>query len=240
MLDFKNWQERTKLLVGDNYKKFADAHVLVVGLGGVGGIAAEMICRAGVGRLTIVDSDTICETNLNRQIYTLTSNIGKSKAEILGEKLKSINPKLELKVINLYVNQVIVQEILTSDKFNYIVDAIDTLSPKVQLLFHSVKLGLKVVSSMGAGGKLDPTMVSVADISQTHDCPLARILRKRLHRLGVYEGVKAIFSPEKIIDGSVKLVESENKKTTLGTISYLPSIFGIYASWVVLNDLMNY
>lgn len=239
MLDFKNWQERTKLLVGRDFTKLQNAHVLIVGIGGVGGIAAEMICRAGVGKITIVDSDEINVTNLNRQIYTLTTNIGNHKVDVLGEKLKLINPELNLNVLNMYVTEETIVEILNSEKFDYVVDAIDTLSPKVQLLVQCSRRGLKVVSSMGAGGKLDPTLVSVADISETHDCPLARILRKRLHRFGVYKGIKAVFSPEKIVESSVILVESGNKKTTLGTISYLPSIFGIYASWVVISDLFK-
>lgn len=239
MLDLKNWQERTKLLVGRDFTKLQNAHILIVGIGGVGGIAAEMICRAGVGKMTIVDSDEINVTNLNRQIYTLTTNIGKSKVDVLGKKLKLINPELNLNVLNMYVTEETIVEILNSEKFDYVVDAIDTLSPKVQLLVQCSRRGLKVVSSMGAGGKLDPTLVSVADISETHDCPLARILRKRLHRFGVYRGIKAVFSPEKIVESSVILVESGNKKTTLGTISYLPSIFGIYASWVVISDLLN-
>lgn len=239
MLDLKNWQERTKLLVGRDFTKLQNAHILIVGIGGVGGIAAEMICRAGVGKMTIVDSDEINVTNLNRQIYTLTTNIGKSKVDVLGKKLKLINPELNLNVLNMYVTEETIVEILNSEKFDYVVDAIDTLSPKVQLLVQCSRRGLKVVSSMGAGGKLDPTLVSVADISETHDCPLARILRKRLHRFGVYKGIKSVFSPEKIVESSVILVESGNKKTTLGTISYLPSIFGIYASWVVISDLLN-
>lgn len=232
------WFDRTELLIGDRYSVLKNSNVLVVGLGGVGGIAAEMLCRAGVGNLTIVDSDVVCESNLNRQVYTL-QDLGKSKSEVLAEKLLNINKNLIVNPINSFIKDDEMLDLLKSQSFDYVVDAIDTLSPKVFLLYHSVSLGFNIVSSMGAGGKLDPSKVEVADISKSHDCPLARIVRKRLHRLGVRKGIKVVFSPEKIIESSLQFIESQNKKTTLGTISYLPTVFGIYASWVVINDLLK-
>ncbi|MBN2893137.1 MAG: tRNA threonylcarbamoyladenosine dehydratase [Bacteroidales bacterium] len=234
-----DWQERTKLLLGDKHQKLVVSNVLVVGVGGVGGVVAEMLCRAGVGKITIVDGDKIDITNLNRQIFTSVSSVDKSKAYVLGEKLLSINSDLELIVIDKYIKDYEMVDLLKSDKFDYVVDAIDTLSPKVSLINSCFQLGLNIVSSMGSGGKLNPSLVEVADISKSYNCPLARIVRKRLHGLGVRSGVKVVFSPEKRVETSLKFVEQENKKTTLGTISYMPSIFGIYAAWVVIDDLTN-
>ena len=233
-----DWQERTKLLIGDRLERLSDSRVLVVGLGGVGAVAAEMLCRAGVGNMTIVDGDTIHETNLNRQIFTRRSLIGKSKALVLKEKFLDINPNLEVTAIDRFIKDDEMIDILKSEDFDYIVDAIDTISPKVFLLYHSHKLGLRTISSMGAGGRLDPSKVQVADISKSYNCPLARLVRKRLHRLGVYKGIKAVFSSEKIIDSSLMFVNETNKKTTLGTISYMPAIFGIYLASEVIRDLM--
>jgi len=238
-MDNLDWQERTKILLGEKHDILASSNVLVVGLGGVGGIAAEMICRAGVGKMTIVDGDTINITNLNRQIFTNINNVDKPKAEVLAEKLLSINPELQLNVINSFIKDEQMIDLLKSQPFDYVVDAIDTLSPKVFLIYHSITLGLPIVSSMGAGGKLNPSLVQVNDISRSHDCPLARIVRKRLHRLGIHNGIKVVFSPEKSQKESLLFVDMENKKSTLGTISYLPTIFGIYASWVVIDDIIK-
>ncbi len=232
-----DWQERTKLLLGEKHDKLTSANVLIIGLGGVGGIATEMLCRAGVDSLTIVDSDTIHKTNLNRQIFTSSLNIDKPKTEILGKKLLEINPTLNLNIIHKFVKDEDIPDLLSAEKYDYVVDAIDTLSPKVKLIYHSLNLGLKIVSSMGAGGKMNPTLVQVADISKSHDCPLARFVRKKLHKRGIRTGFKVVFSPEKIDKQNLLFIDEENKKTTLGTISYLPSIFGIYAAWVVIDDL---
>jgi tRNA A37 threonylcarbamoyladenosine dehydratase len=226
-------------LLGEKHNILKNSNVLVAGLGGVGGICAEMICRAGVGKMTIVDSDFINISNLNRQIYTTNQNIGKQKALELGQKLKSINPDLELTIITEYLKDDSIIHLIENNKFDYVVDAIDTIAPKVYLIYYAVKNNLKLVSSMGAGGKLDPTMVRVDDISKSHDCQLARIVRKRLHRLGVRDGFKVVYSPEKRDISTLQFIEAENKKTTLGTISYIPAIFGIYCSWVVINGIIN-
>ncbi len=235
----RDWQERTRILLGDDLDKLTQAKILVVGLGGVGGIATEMLCRAGVGNLTIVDGDTVHESNLNRQIYTTYGVVGQPKTEVLGRLLQQINPDLKLTKIQSFIKDDEMIDLLKSEKFDYVVDAIDTLSPKVFLLYHSVKLGLRVVSSMGAGGKLDASLVQVADISKSHDCPLARIVRKRLHRLGIYKGIKVIFSPEHISEHAILEINQQNKKTTHGTISYLPNIFGIYAAQTVIWEIIN-
>ena len=190
------WQERTELLLGsDNLERLRRAHVLVVGLGGVGAYAAEMMVRAGVGNLTIADADVLGESNINRQLVALRSTIGMPKTEVLAARLLDINPEVNLTVINEYLRDERPFEMLDSQKFDFVVDAIDTLSPKIHLITGAVRRGLPLVSSMGAGGKLDPTKVEVADISKTHHDPLAHALRKRLHREGVRSGFTAVFSP---------------------------------------------
>jgi len=233
-----DWLSRTELLLGaDGLNKLKTSNVLIVGLGGVGGYAAEMICRAGVGKMTIVDGDTIHTTNLNRQLLALGSTDGKAKAMVMAERLKDINPGLEVTVINEYIRDERMTEILDSG-FSYTVDAIDTLSPKVFLIYHAVMKEIPVVSSMGAGGKFDPTRIVISDISETTDCSLARILRKRLHRLGIRNGVTAVYSSEAIDKSKVVPANGEkNKASIVGTISYMPAAFGIACASVVICDL---
>jgi len=233
-----NWLSRTELLIGAvKLKKLKSASVLVVGLGGVGAYAAEMICRAGIGSMTIVDGDTIHASNRNRQLPALKSTEGKSKAEVMRTRLYDINPDLNLTVVNEYIRDERMIEVLDAG-FDYVVDAIDTLSPKVFLIYHSLQKKYPVVSSMGSGGKFDPLKIEIADISDTTDCNLARILRKRLHKLGVREGFTAVYSPEttdktKIVPSSVE----RNKASIVGTISYMPAAFGIACASVVIRDL---
>jgi tRNA A37 threonylcarbamoyladenosine dehydratase len=233
-----DWLSRTELLLGaDGLNKLKTSNVLIVGLGGVGGYAAEMICRAGVGKMTIVDGDTIHTTNLNRQLLALGSTDGKAKAMVMAERLKDINPGLEVTVISEYIRDERMKEILDSG-FSYTVDAIDTLSPKVFLIYHAVMKKIPVVSSMGAGGKFDPTRIVISDISETTDCSLARILRKRLHRLGIRNGVTAVYSSEAIDKSKVVPANGEkNKASIVGTISYMPAAFGIACASVVIRDL---
>jgi tRNA A37 threonylcarbamoyladenosine dehydratase len=235
MLD---WLSRTELLLGeDGLNKLKASNVLIVGLGGVGGYAAEMICRAGVGKMTIVDGDTIHTTNRNRQLLALKSTDSKAKALVMAERLKDINPGLDVTVINEYIRDERMTEILDSG-FSYVVDAIDTLSPKVFLIYHAVMKKIPVVSSMGAGGKFDPTRIAVSDISETTDCSLARILRKRLHRLGIRDGVTAVYSSEAIDKSRVIPATGEkNKASIIGTISYMPAAFGVACASVVIRDL---
>ncbi len=232
------WLTRTELILGsEGLMKLKTSNVLIVGLGGVGAYAAEMICRAGVGSMTIVDGDTIHLTNLNRQLPALKSTEGLEKAIVMGKRLKDINPGLNLTVIPEYIKDDRMNEILDTG-FGYVVDAIDTLSPKVFLIYHSVQKKLPIVSSMGAGGKFDPLKICIADISESAGCKLARILRKRLHRLGVREGVTAVFSPEEVDKSKINVISGErNKASVVGTISYMPAAFGIACASVVIRDL---
>jgi tRNA A37 threonylcarbamoyladenosine dehydratase len=235
-----SWLERTELLLGaDKLGILKNANILVVGLGGVGAYAAEMLCRAGIGKLTIVDGDVVEESNRNRQLPALMSTTGQSKAEILAKRFHDINPKIELTVVNDFIRDEKTIELLESQPFDYVVDAIDTLSPKVFLIKHCIQLGLKVVSSLGAGGKLDPSKVQVADISKSYNCKLGRMMRKRLSKLGIKKGFKVVFSPEEVKENAIRLEEGQNKKSTVGTISYMPPLFGCFVASVVINDLLD-
>ncbi len=232
--------ERTELLIGaEALERLKEAHVLVVGLGGVGAYAAEMLCRSGVGKMTLVDADTVSESNLNRQLVALNSTLGKPKAEVLSQRLKDINPNVDLVCINEYLRDERLFEVLQMTHYDYVVDAIDTLSPKFQLVGYCAKEGIRVVSSMGSGGKSDPSQIQVGDISTSFNCPLARMLRKRLHKLGIYEGVAVVFSPEQTPPQAVCEERSENKRTNIGTLSYMPAIFGCFAASVVIRELIG-
>lgn len=235
-----SWKARTQLLIGEEaIARLSNAHVLVAGLGGVGAYAAEQLVRAGVGQLTVVDGDKVNPTNRNRQLPALISTTGRPKTEVMAERLLDINPDLKLIVIQEYIKDQRMIDILETG-YDYVVDAIDTLSPKVYLIYHTMRLGMPLISSMGAGGKFDPSQVKVVDISQTNNCKLAYYMRKRLHKLGIWSGFKAVFSPEEVSRQSVELSEGEiNKKSTVGTISYMPAIFGCFCAAGVLEDLLK-
>ena len=235
-----NWLERTELLLGaEKLELLRKAHVLVVGLGGVGAYAAEMIARAGVGRMTLADADTVGLTNLNRQLLALHSTVGRPKAEVLAERLRDINPAIELTVVNRYIKDEETYTLLDAARYDYVVDCIDTLSPKLALIAAALERKMPLVSSMGAGAKVDPTQLEIKDISKTHHCPLAHMLRKRLHKIGIYKGFRAVFSPEPIREGAMILSEEQNKKSQVGTISYIPALFGIGCASVVIRDLIG-
>ena len=235
-----NWLERTELLLGSQkLELLRKANVLVVGVGGVGAYAAEMIVRSGVGRMTIADADRVSESNINRQLVALHSTIGREKCDILAERLKDINPDLQLTVVNRFIKDDETDALLDSSNFDYVVDAIDTLSPKLALIKGSLDRGIPIVSSMGAGAKTDPTLMEIKDISKTHHCPLAHMLRKRLHKIGIRRGFKAVFSPEAVREGAMILCEEQNKKSNVGTISYIPALFGIGCASVVIRGLVG-
>ena len=231
-----NWKQRTELLLGeDKMARLQSAHVLVVGLGGVGAYAAEMICRAGVGRMTIVDADTVQITNLNRQLPAMHSTLGMFKADVLEARFKDINPDLELKVLPVFLN---IPDLLDADEYDFIVDAIDTLSPKCYLIYHALQRRIKIVSSMGAGAKSDITQVRFADLWDTYHCGLSKAVRKRLQKMGVKRKVPVVFSTEQADPKAVLLTDDEmNKKSTCGTVSYMPAVFGCYLAEYVIKRL---
>ncbi|CDN32833.1 Molybdopterin biosynthesis protein MoeB [Mucinivorans hirudinis] len=234
-----SWQERTELLLSDKIELLRSANVLVVGLGGVGAYAAEMVARAGVGRMTIVDGDVVSPTNINRQLVALQSTVGAAKADILAARLRDINPDLELTSLKIYVKDELTDELLDRERFDFVVDAIDTLAPKAALIEGALRRGFPLVSSMGAGAKTDPTRVEIKDISKTHHCPLAHMLRKRLHKMGIRKGFKAVFSAEQVREGAMILCEEQNKKSNVGTISYMPAVFGCAAASIVIRSLLG-
>lgn len=226
------------MLGEDRMNYLSGCHVLVVGLGGVGAYAAEQLCRAGIGKMTIVDADTVNESNLNRQLPALRSTIGRPKAEVVAQRLLDINPELELMVHNEFIRDERTEAILDETNYQFVVDAIDSLSPKVFLLYHALRRQIPVVSSMGAGAKTDPSQVRIADISKTQNCALAKAVRKRLRTLGVNKGIAAVFSTEMANPDAVIEVDDEQcKRTTTGTISYMPALFGCFLSAHVLRNI---
>mgnify|MGYP005831379563 CR=1 FL=1 len=233
------WQQRTELLLGeDKMLRLRNSHVLVVGLGGVGAYAAEMICRAGVGRMTIVDADTVQITNLNRQLPAMHSTLGMFKADVLEARFKDINPDLELKVLPVFLKDENIPDLLDADEYDFIVDAIDTLSPKCYLIYHALQRRIKIVSSMGAGAKSDITQVRFADLWDTYHCGLSKAVRKRLQKMGVKRKVPVVFSTEQADPKAVLLTDDEmNKKSTCGTVSYMPAVFGCYLAEYVIKRL---
>ncbi|QSH40711.1 tRNA threonylcarbamoyladenosine dehydratase [Lentisphaerota bacterium ZTH] len=235
------WQQRTAMLLKrEGLEILKNSRVLVVGLGGVGAYAAELICRAGVGKMTVVDSDAVEASNRNRQLPALSSTEGRSKAGLMADRLRDINPEAEITPLELFLRDELTDEVLNAYKYDYVVDAIDTLSPKVNLISKCVETGYPLVSSMGAGGKTDPTRVQIADISKSYNCPLAKAIRKRLHRRGIRKGFKAVFSPEDVPPHAVHAFEDADSGkcgSVVGTISYMPPTFGCCCASVVLREL---
>jgi tRNA threonylcarbamoyladenosine dehydratase len=236
----QNWQCRTELLLGpEKTGKLQLSHVVIAGVGGVGGYAAEQLARAGIGKLTLADCDTVQASNRNRQIIALQSTTGRLKTEVLAERLNDINPSIELELINYFLNEDTIPRFLSSP-FNYLIDAIDTLTPKVILLKEAVARQKYIVSSMGSGGKTDPSRIQTADISDSHHCKFAYMVRKNLHRYNIRDGIRVVYSPESVrketiieTDGSV------NKRSVVGTISYMPAIFGCICAAEIIIEILK-
>lgn len=238
----EKWQERTELLLGEeNLNKIEKSHCLIAGLGGVGAYAAEMLVRAGLGEISIVDFDIVKTSNLNRQLIALNSTIGIKKADVLEKRLLDINPNLKLHKYDKYLIDKEITELLNTNDYDYVIDAIDTLSPKMYLIVECLKMKIQLISSMGAGGKTNPAKIQIADFSETYNDKLARMLRKRLHKIDIYKGFKVVYSSELINKNAVKLVYDEaNKKTNVGTISYMPAMFGMHMAAEVLKDIAEF
>ena len=236
----REWQERTAMLVGEEMlEHFRNSTVAVIGVGGVGGYAAEMLVRAGIGHLIIMDSDDVSLTNKNRQLLALDSTVGKPKCEVLAARLKDINPELDLTVIPEYLEADKAGEVLGSHHIDFLVDAIDTLSPKLHLIRYCMDNGIPLVSSMGAGAKFDATKVRLTDVSRSFNCPLAYIVRKRLRHMGISKGFQVVFSEELPDRDSIVPCEDRNKKSQVGTISYIPAVFGCVCAQAAIQFLMN-
>jgi tRNA threonylcarbamoyladenosine dehydratase len=233
-----HWLQRTELLVGaDALERMRQLHVMVIGLGGVGSFAAEFLARAGVGRMTIVDGDTVDLTNTNRQLPALHSTVGQSKAAVMAARMRDINPALELHVRDEFLTPETVKELITND-FDYVFDCIDSVQPKQYVIVTCKQKGVRVVSSMGAGGRLDPSKVQVADLSQTFNCPFAQQVRKGLKRKGVWRGVTVVFSSERVRKEHMMLTDgSRFKKSFYGTCAYIPALFGLHMASVVVREV---
>jgi hesA/moeB/thiF family protein len=235
------WLQRTELLVKEEgIERLQSANILIVGLGGVGSFAAEFLVRSGIGNLTIVDGDTVDITNINRQLPALNSTIGKNKTDVVAERILDINPEINLKKINEFLEPELMEEILTQEKFDYVLDCIDSLSPKLALIITCKRKKIKLVSAMGAGGKTDPSKVMVRDISKTNNCFLAKQIRKKLKKEQIHKGFRCVFSTEIQDENSLKMTDGSNyKKSFYGTISYMPAIFGLYAAAEVIRFLLK-
>lgn len=235
----EHWLQRTELLFGaEKMKRLHDAHVLVVGTGGVGAYAAEMICRAGVGRLTLVDADEVQITNLNRQLPAMHSTLGQPKVKILADRFRDINPELQVEVRAAYLTEEDIPQLLDSEKFSFIVDAIDTITPKCTLISEAWKRHIPIVSSMGAGAKYDLSKIQFADLWDTYHCGLSKAVRKRLQKMGPRRKLPVVFSTEQADTNAILLVNNEkNKKSTAGTVSYMPAVFGCYLAQYVIEHL---
>ena len=233
------WTDRTALLLGeDKMERLARSHVLVVGVGGVGAYAADMICRAGVGEMTIVDADIINVTNINRQLPAMHSTLGQSKVEVMAKRLRDVNPDIKLHVLETYLTEEGVFPLLAAQKFDFVVDAIDTIAPKCALIMETLRRGIPIVSSMGAGAKSDITKIRFADLWETYHCGLAKAVRTRLKKAGVRQSLPVVFSTEQADRNAVVIVEGEqNKKSTAGTISYMPAVFGCYLAEYVIRKI---
>jgi len=235
-----SWLSRTNLLIGEKALLHLNkSHVLVVGLGGVGSYAAEFIARSGVGKMTIIDGDVVDPSNRNRQLPALATTHGQSKALLMEERLRAINPEIELQVVREFVNPEMVAQCIAY-KPDYMIDAIDSITPKITFIKMAYESGIPLVSSMGAGAKLDPTRLQVVDLSKTYNCPFAQQIRKQLKQYGIRKGVTVVFSPEEPIRESLMLTDGKNyKKSAYGTISYLPAVFGAVAASVVIRNLIK-
>lgn len=235
----EDWQQRTRLLLGEEkMERLRQAHVLVVGVGGVGAYAAEMLCRAGVGRLTLVDADTVQPTNLNRQLPALHSTLGQAKTEVLAARFRDINPDVQLTVRTIFLEEEQVSSLLEAEEYDFVVDAIDTLAPKSRLIAEALRRRIRIVCSMGAGAKSDITQVRFADIWDTYHCGLSKAVRKRLQKMGIRHKVPVVFSTEQANPEALLRTEDErNKKSTCGTVSYMPAVFGCYLAEYVIKRL---
>ena len=248
------WTDRTEMLVGkEGLDRLAAARVVVVGLGGVGAVAAEMLARAGVGHIVIIDPDEVGETNLNRQVIALHSTLGRPKVDVVRERLLDINPDLDVVALRTFIAEDNIPEVFdaicsssegrspeephSTNSIDFVIDAIDTLSPKIALSQYCLSHSIPLVSSMGSGAKTDATQIRIADIGDTFECPLARMMRKRLHKLGITSGFLAVFSPEVPDKRGMTIEETRNKKSQVGTISYLPAVFGCVCAQAAIQQI---
>jgi tRNA A37 threonylcarbamoyladenosine dehydratase len=236
----ENWLERTELLMDkEKLEKLKNAHVLIVGLGGIGSFAAEFIARAGVGQITLIDGDVFDPTNKNRQLTALDSTIGRNKAVVLGERLKDIHPGIVLNIVEEFVLPERVWTLLAEYKPDYVMDCIDSVTPKLEWIIACKRLKVKIITHLGAGGKMDPSRVQVSSLPLTYNCKLASHLKKRLKKKEIgCKSVRAVFSSELQQKQSLKLTNGQNfKRSFYGTVSYMPALFGLMGAAEVIRYL---
>lgn len=233
-----HWLQRTEILMGAAaLERLKNLRIMVIGLGGVGSFAAEFLTRAGVGNITIVDGDTVDLTNTNRQLPAMHSTVGQRKTEVMAERMRDINPALNLTVRDQFITPETVKELISTE-YDYILDCIDSIQPKQYVIVACKQKGVRIVSSMGAGGRLDPSKVQVADLSQTFNCPFAQQVRKGLKRKGVRRGVTVVFSSEPVQKEHMMLTDgSRFKKSFYGTCAYIPALFGLHMASVVVREV---
>lgn len=239
MIEQEKWNARTMHLIGyDGVCRLENARVLVVGVGGVGGYAAEMLVRAGVGYIAIVDADEVSVSNINRQLVAMHSTIGQLKTELYKKRFKEISPNIEVTALSLFLSSENVDEIVENN-YDYVIDAIDTIAPKMALITYCLKHKIPIISSMGAGGRIDPSKVQYADVWETREDGLARVIRQRLKKLGVKSSLKVVYSSETPIKNSIIQLEEDNKRSSFGTLATIPSIFGIYLANYVIREIVK-
>ena len=238
-IEFPEWQSRTLLLYGsDRMKKLSDSRVLIAGVGGVGAYAAEMLCRAGVGRLILIDADKVTPSNINRQLPALHSTIGQAKAPLLADRFKDINPQLQVEALQIFLDENNIPHLLEELKPDFVVDAIDTVNCKCKLIENCLDRHIPIVSSMGAGAKTDIRRIRVEQIWKTTQCGLAKAVRTQLRRNGYRHRLPVVFSDEPVNREAVVEVKGErNKRSTAGTAAYITATFGNYLAWYVLEHL---
>lgn len=232
--------ERSHILIGDEgIKRLQDSHVFLAGMGGVGSFTAEALARMGVGEMTLVDHDVVSGSNMNRQLVALQSTIELSKADVMAERIKDINPDCKINIIKEFLTPESIPELLKQD-FDVIVDAIDSMSSKATLLETAWRNKTPVFASMGAGGKLDPTQVRTGDIMKTSMCKLAKQLRGHLRKRGVGKGIQAVYSIEQPMPAlPPESVGRGRPRAVNGTVSYMPSIFGLTLAGLVINHIIG-
>jgi len=238
-METPHWLERTALLIGDeSIGRLGKANVLLVGLGGVGSYAGEFLVRAGIGHLTIIDGDVVDPTNINRQMQALHSTIGMTKTALLQQRFQDINPLLKLQAYEKFMEPEDMEALIRENKYDFVMDCIDSVTPKLALLRVARRSGSKVISSMGAGGKLDPSKIKVGDIADTKECKFAQSVRKRLKKEGIRKGIIAVWSEEIQPKEALRLTDGKNyKKSFYGTISYMPALFGLTIASEVIRRL---
>jgi tRNA threonylcarbamoyladenosine dehydratase len=231
---------RSELLIGkDGLNTLKNSHVLVIGLGGVGSYAAEALARAGIGSMTIIDGDSVVQSNINRQLQALHSTIDHSKAELMALRMRDINPDISLSIINKFLMPEDMEALIT-DKFDFVLDCIDSITPKLNIIMTCKRKKIKFISSMGAGGKTDPSRIQITDLYKTHDCFFSRDVRKRLRRLDYNHGIKVVYSDEVVSKDKMELTDGTNfKKSYYGTISYMPAMFGLTMASYVIRKILQ-